>query len=177
MFAKKNTQTGARRGRVGRHLLHASHPNIKFYFIYIIFHIFILYYIILYYIIFIYLYIYNIRAQALDEDVSGAISFEELRDGLARITQPPIRLSYDDWVCNIIIRLSYDDWVDYIILHYIILYYIAYYIILYYIILYYIILYHIARRPRSSPSPLSAGWVDYTKSYRIALHHTILHYI
>ena len=37
------------------------------------------------------------RAQALDEDVSGAISFEELRDGLARLTFPPVRISFDDW--------------------------------------------------------------------------------
>ncbi len=36
-------------------------------------------------------------AQALDDDVSGAISFEELRDGLERITSPPVRISFDDW--------------------------------------------------------------------------------
>ncbi len=36
-------------------------------------------------------------AQALDEDVSGAISFEELRDGMARLTSPPVRISFDDW--------------------------------------------------------------------------------
>ena len=35
--------------------------------------------------------------QALDDDVSGAISFEELRDGLARLTSPPVRISFDDW--------------------------------------------------------------------------------
>ncbi len=35
--------------------------------------------------------------QALDDDVSGAISFEELRDGLARLTFPPVRISFDDW--------------------------------------------------------------------------------
>ncbi len=36
-------------------------------------------------------------AQSLDEDMGGAISFEELRDGLARITSPPVRISFDDW--------------------------------------------------------------------------------
>jgi hypothetical protein len=36
-------------------------------------------------------------SQALDEDMGGAISFEELRDGLARLTSPPIRISFDDW--------------------------------------------------------------------------------
>ncbi len=29
--------------------------------------------------------------------MSGAISFEELRDGLARLTSPPVRISFDDW--------------------------------------------------------------------------------
>ncbi len=29
--------------------------------------------------------------------MSGSISFEELRDGLARLTFPPVRISFDDW--------------------------------------------------------------------------------
>jgi hypothetical protein len=36
-------------------------------------------------------------AQALDEDVVGYLTYERLRDGLALLASPPIRICYDDW--------------------------------------------------------------------------------
>ncbi len=40
---------------------------------------------------------FSCPVQTLDKDVSGAISFEELRHGLALLTSPPVRISFDDW--------------------------------------------------------------------------------